>query len=87
MARVRGVILASTSAGSSVYVSSMSAKTGTQFCSSAPMMVPPAVHGVTMISSPGSGLMAPMQTCIAAVPEVTAMACLTPWRAAKARSN
>ena len=49
IARVRGVIFDSTSAGSSVYVSSMSAKTGTQFCSSAPMIVPPAVHGVTMI--------------------------------------
>ena len=87
MARVRGVILASTSAGSIVYVSSISANTGTQFCSNAPMIVPPAVHGVTITSSPGSGLIAPIHTCIAAVPDVTAIACLTPWRAANARSN
>ena len=51
------------------------------------MMLPPDVQGVTMISSPGSGLIAPMQVCIAAVPEVTVTTWATPWRAANSRSN
>ena len=42
------------------------------------MMLPPDVHGVTMISSPGSGLIAPTQVCIAAVPDVTVTTCATP---------
>ena len=42
----------------------MSAKTGTQFDQSAPMIEPPEVQGGTMISAPGSGLSAPtLITC------------------------
>jgi len=41
------------------------------------------VHGVTMISSPGSGVIAPTQVCIAAVPDVTVIAYLTPFLLAK----
>ena len=84
MARVRGVIFASTSAGSRVYVSSMSAKIGTQLCSSAPMMLPPDVHGETMISSPGSGFTAPMHVCMADVPEFTVITHSTPCLSANA---
>ena len=65
----------------------MSAKMGTQLCSSAPMMLPPDVHGVTMISSPGSGFTAPMHVCMADVPEFTVMAHSTPCLSANAASN
>src|SRR5437870_4905403 len=34
----------------------MSAKIDTHLCKRAPIKLPPYVHGVTMISSPGSGL-------------------------------
>ena len=87
MALVRDVIFASTSLGSMLYVSSTSAKTGTQLCRSIPMIEPAEVQGVTMISLPGSGLMAPMHTCMAAVPEVTVTPHLTPCLSAKSRSN
>lgn len=87
IALLRSVILSEMSAGSGVKVSSTSAQTGTQLCSRAPMMLPPDLHGVTMISSPGSGLMAPTHVCIAAVPEVTATTYLTPWRDAHISSN
>ena len=87
IARVRGVILASTSAGSSVYVSSTSANTGTQLCRIAPIIDPPAVHGDTMISLPGSGFSAPIHTCMDAVPELAVTACFAPCFAANASSN
>src|SRR5262245_27089677 len=51
------------------------------------MSEPPEVQGVTMTSSPGSGLIAPMQVCIAAVPDVTETAWRTPCLAAKASSK
>ena len=65
----------------------MSAKIGTQLCSSVPISVPPDVHGVVMISEPGSGFTAPTQVCIAAVPELTVTAYLTPFFSANRRSN
>ncbi len=45
------------------------------------------VMGVVMISSPGSGLMAAIAVCTAAVPEVTARAKGMPSRFAKASSK
>ena len=51
------------------------------------MMLPPAVIGVVIISSPGSRSSAPAHTCRAAVPDVVVIACLTPCFAAHAASN
>ena len=65
----------------------MSANIGTQLCSSVPISVPPDVHGVVMISEPGSGLTAPTHVCIAAVPELTVTAYFTPFFSANRRSN
>ncbi len=78
MARVRGVMRRSTSAGSRLNVSrSTSAKTGMAFWARMGITVPMSVMGAVMISSPGSGSMAPTATWMADVPEVEAVQ----WRA------
>ena len=79
MARVRGVMRRSTSAGSRLNVSrSTSAKTGMAFWARMGITVPGmSVMGAVMISSPGSGSMAPTATWMADVPEVEAVQ----WRA------
>ena len=58
-------------------MSSISAKTGTQFWSKRPIMLPPDVQAVVIISSPGSGFNAATHVCIAEVPELTAIPYLT----------
>ena len=66
---------------------SQSEKTGMAFCSMMPSTEPMSVTGAVMISSPGSGSMAPTAACIAPVPESVATAYLTPCRLAKPSSN
>ena len=70
MARVRSVIRLSASAASMFSVSaSQSAKTGIAFWIRMPSTDPMSVAGAVMISSPGSGLTAPIAAWIAPVPE------------------
>src|SRR6266511_1226007 len=87
-ARVRGVIAASTLAGSMQYVSfSMSTNTGRAPTNSAAFAEATNVNGEVMISSPSPIPCPSMVRCRAAVPELTATACLTPHQAANSRSN
>jgi hypothetical protein len=66
---------------------STSANTGTAFCARMGATVPKSLIGDVMISSPGSGATAATARCRAAVPELAATACDTPWRSAISRSR
>ena len=88
MARVRSVIRLSASAASMFSVSaSQSAKTGIAFWIRMPSTDPMSVAGAVMISSPGSGLTAPIAAWIAPVPESVEKAYLTPCISANRSSS
>ena len=88
IALVCGVMFASTDAGSRQKVSgSMSANTGMAFQCSIAVALAHIVHGLTMISSPGSMPTAPTAATNPEVQELTVTACLTPKYDSHARSN
>src|SRR4051812_33013922 len=88
MALVRGVILASTWAGSMVYVAgSTSTYTGVAPQYEMAHDVAMNVIGTVMTSSPGPTPAARRARCRADVPELTATQCLAPTYSAKAASN
>src|SRR5689334_61488 len=88
IAFVRGVIAASTCAGSMLSVSgSMSTKTGVAPTSRMVLPVAAKLNGVVITSSPAPMPCANSATCSAAVPDETATASDTPHSSAKRRSN
>src|SRR5260370_10041763 len=88
MARVRGVIAASTRSGSRQYVSSsMSANTGRAPTYSATLADATNVNAGVMTSSPSFTPCARTSRGSAAVPELTATACRTPHQRANSSSN
>ncbi len=88
IARVRGVIAASISAGSILYVrGSMSTKTGVAPTMPMASVVATNVNGVVMTSSPGPMSSARSARCSASVPEFRPTPCEPPTYAATSPSS
>ena len=88
MAAVRSVIASAMASGSMLDVTgSTSAKTGMQPHRMMGATEPMSLTGVTITSLPGSGLMAPRATWMAAVPLVLGTTSVTPKRSAYLRTN